>query len=369
MNVPATLWVLERVGGGRFPYLLTIRRGDEELLALRTQDRWPGGNGNAFCLRQRDPSARPEPAEELERVPVVSLHRFGKRLSVVLDRPTRKRCELLFLTKHYLNGDGEYEQIFWQTQKGLRERRPRARFVAGRGLHGLHVAVASDERYPWTFPGCHSERLGLAVGDYALLERGDPVAVVERKTFANLLRDLSDLRILHHQLAQLAAHPSPALVVEADYADFLKPDRIQPLNVPYTTRALAEISALHPSLQVVYAGNRKLAMEWTRAFFAAVDAQGSDRMPAAVQETLALYGVPDATDQGSRLRVVRAVREELPEEFSIADLRRAFPDLAVTVLRAALAHLRDRGEIARQGRGRASCWVKRHPGSPPDRHS
>ncbi len=349
---------MERVGQGRFPYLLTIRRGDDLLLALRTQDRWPGGNGNAFCLRPPDPAALRPSAEELERVPVVSLHRFGKRLSVVLDRPTRKRCELLFLKKHYLNGDAEYEQIFWQTQKGLRERRPRARFVAGRGLHGLHVVVASDERYPWTFPGCHTERMRLAVGDYALLRRGDPVAVVERKTFDNLLRDLSDLRVLHHQLAQLAGHPSPALVVEATYADFLKPGRVQPLNVPYTSRALAEISALHPTLQVVYAGNRKLAMEWTRAFFAAVNAQGEDRMPESVQETLALYGAPPAADQGAELRILRTVREELPGEFTMADLRRAFPDLKVTVLRSALARLRQRGEISCRGRGRAALWVK-----------
>ncbi|MGC8900817.1 MAG: hypothetical protein ACP5OF_05100 [bacterium] len=46
--------------------------------------------------------------EEVERVPVVSLNRYGKRLAVVLDRAINKRCDFLFLTKRYKTQEGEY---------------------------------------------------------------------------------------------------------------------------------------------------------------------------------------------------------------------------------------------------------------------
>ncbi len=352
--------MLETTGEDRFPYRLSIRRGDEEILALRVQNRWPGGSGNVFCLRERGGSW-PDPIAVVERVPVISLTRLGKRVSIVLDRPRRRRCELLFLKRPYKNRPGTHEQIFWQTEQGLRARRPRARFVGTGGAPDLEVAVSSNEQYAWKVPGCRMVRMTLPVGDYAALDDGLPVAVVERKTFTNLLRDLSDLRALHHAMAELATCPCPAMVVEAAYADFLKPARVTPLNVTYTRRAIAELHALHPGVQVVFAGNRKLAVDWTRAFFLAALVHHRDESLPVVSETLSLYGEPPphgATD----LRIRRAVLQEVGDRFSIADLRSLLPDAQDTSLRRVLSRLREEGRVACHGRGRSARWVRTSPG-------
>ena len=81
-----TVYILESVNNEKFPYRLTIMKGDDVLLALRVQDRWPGQKGNVFCIREEDSGWEP-PVNEIEKVPVISLKRFGKRLAVVLDRP------------------------------------------------------------------------------------------------------------------------------------------------------------------------------------------------------------------------------------------------------------------------------------------
>ena len=82
-------WVLEAIGDSKFPYRLSIKKGDETLLYLKAQDRWPVGKANIFCLRD-EASIDRSPVKEIERVPVISLRRYGKRLSVVLDRPKYK---------------------------------------------------------------------------------------------------------------------------------------------------------------------------------------------------------------------------------------------------------------------------------------
>lgn len=349
-------WVLERVDHPQFPFRLTIIKGQETLLALRVADRWPGSRGNIFCLREtgRD---WPPPVAELERVPVVSLRRFGKRLSVVLDRSTRRRCDFLFLIKRYKQQEGEYEQIFWQTQKGLQERRPRARFTIY-GQPELHIMVETHERYPWQFPGCKVERGHLPVGDYALLEQDEIAAVVERKTFDNMLKDLSDLRILHQRLGELEAYPQAAMVIEAEYADFLNPQKNKPLGTPYCTRALAETSVLHPRLILHFAGTRKLANEWTRAFFLAAAAQTQERPHPQVREAAVGYGSGHVAKGGLALRVRKAIREEFPPEFTFRTLRDYFPAVPEATLRGVLAEMRRRGEINRQGQGKAARWVK-----------
>lgn len=354
MTGETTVWVLETTGQERFPFRLSIRRGDRTLLALRVQDRWPGGSGNVFCLRERDDSW-PDPIEEIERVGVISLTRLGKRVSIVLDRPRRRRCELLFLKKPYRNREGEFEQIFWQTEKGLKERRPRARFVAGHASPVLDIAVASNEKYAWKFPGCRVVRMSLPVGDYALLVDGLPAAVVERKTFANLVRDLSDLRAIHHAMTELATCPAAAVVVEAAYADFLKPEKVRPLNAAYTSRALAEIAALHPGVQTVFAGSRKLAIEWTRAFFLAAATQRKDEPLPVVRETLAEYGAAPP-QPATAFRIRRAILHEMADVVTIGELRSRFPECSDDAIRQALHRLRAEGMLACSGRGRAARW-------------
>lgn len=50
----STLWILESVDNEKFPYRLSNRHGDNVLLILRVQDRWPGQKGSIFCIRDED---------------------------------------------------------------------------------------------------------------------------------------------------------------------------------------------------------------------------------------------------------------------------------------------------------------------------
>ena len=262
-NTPApAFWIVERARSRRFPVRITIEQGGRLLLAVRAQSAWPGPGQQVFCLRERelDPA---EPLEPLERVPVANLSRVGRKLAVVLDRPSRKRCELLTVAKPYQDGDGSYEQIFFRTESGIRAHRSRARVELKAAAGPLHVAIDSAERYPWRFPGATVVRRKLRAGDYALLTDDRVSAVVERKSFDNLLGDIGAIQALHGVCADLASHPRAALVVEAQYGDFLDERKVRGRwPVAHLARVLAELSALHPALPIIYAGNRKLANLW-----------------------------------------------------------------------------------------------------------
>ena len=120
--------------------------------------------------------------------------------------------------------------------------------------------------------GARVERRSLPAGDYALLRDGEPIAVAERKTFADVIADFGAPLVLHERLGALEAQPRPALVIETQYADFLDPERTRPWPAAHAARVLAELAALHPKLPVVYAGSRKLANHWAVRWFAAVAA-------------------------------------------------------------------------------------------------
>ncbi len=264
-------WLLERCSSERFPYRLQILKGEEPWLTLRVQDRWPAANRNIFCLRENEPPEPDEEREEVERVPVVALQRRGRRVSVVLDRMRYKRCDFLFLSKRYKERPNQdYEQIFWQTQQSMRQRRPRARLVSSGKAHGFTVRIAHEERYPWRFPGCGTTRGSLAGGDYALADGDKVIAIVERKTFENFLSDLGVMPMLHQRLLELSAHKHHALVVEAPYEDFLDNRKVHHYTPAFCAAAVAEVYASHPGLRVVFCANRKTANEWTRNYFAAV---------------------------------------------------------------------------------------------------
>ncbi len=269
------LWVLERCANERFPYRLTIERGERRLV-LRVQDRWPGANRNVFCLRETELSD--DVLEEIERVPITALQRRGVRLSIVLDRPRNKRCDFLILKRPYRDGrPGTYEQIFWQTQSSMRQRRPRVRLTHPRRRDTYVVRIAHDEKYPWRFPAAVTERGRLPAGDYALMEGERVLAVVERKTFENFQHDLTVLPLLHQKLMELSSFERHALVIEAPYEDFLSRAKSPYLSPSFAAEAIAELFASHPRLRIVFCANRKTANEWTRRYFDAVWAAVHDR--------------------------------------------------------------------------------------------
>ncbi len=275
------VWILEQVASDRFPYRLQILREGEQWLVLRTQDRWPAAGKNIFCLREEKLPDQGEVLREIERVPILAFHERGRRLSVVLDRKRYKRCDFLFLSKPYKQRPGEkYEQIFWLTQRSIEQHRPAAKLTRLPAADSMAIRIASDERYPWRFPGVQVERGPLPIGDYALMNGSDIVAVVERKTLDNLLADFGTMPVLHQRLAELTTYEHHALVVEALYADFLNPRKVHHYSPGFCARAIAELYALHPRLRMVFCANRKMAREWTRHYFSVVWEQASAKAAA-----------------------------------------------------------------------------------------
>ncbi len=141
------VWLLERCGDPKFPYRLRIYRGErlEPVLSFLVRDRWPGANQHIFCLREQRATVPLEIGDEVERVPVVALQRFGKRLTVTLDRARQKRCDFQIVEKTYKDpepgGPTTYEQIFWFTQTAMQQRRPR-----GVRLHSSLAPAAARVR-------------------------------------------------------------------------------------------------------------------------------------------------------------------------------------------------------------------------------
>jgi len=264
-------WILEQCASDRFPYRLQIQREGKPWLILRTQDRWPAAGKRIFCLREEEPPDSDEVIEELERVNIVAFHERGRRLSVILDRKRYKRCDFLFLTKAYKDRPGEsYEQIFWLTQRSMTQHRPAYKLVSYSNNTVFTVQIDSNERYPWRFRGSITERAPLPIGDYALKDGDNIIALVERKTLDNLLADFGTMPVLHQKLAELATYKNNAMVLEAPYADFLNPAKVHHYTPSFCAKAIGELHALHPNLQIIYCANRKVANEWTRHYFTAV---------------------------------------------------------------------------------------------------
>ncbi len=274
---PKGLWVLEHTSDPKFPFRLRIyaRGRSEPMLSFFVQDRWPGSDQHIFCLRENRMAEDVVVDGEIERVPVVALQRYGRRLSVVLDRPRQKRCDFQIVERAYKHPEpgapATYEQIFWFTQTAMRQRRPRGvRLHSAAAVTEARVRIASDERYPWALGSFATERGPLATGDYALMEGDKVLAVVERKTFEGLLADFGRMDVLRQRFLELVAFEQHAVVIEAPYEDFLSPDKVHHWSAAFCARAIADLYALFPRLRLVFCSNRKTAAGWTRSYFAAV---------------------------------------------------------------------------------------------------
>jgi hypothetical protein len=156
------------------------------------------------------------------------------------------------------------------------QRRPRVVAPSLDNRAKFTVTVDSGERYPWQFGASEIRRARLPVGDYALVDELGMVAVVERKTFENLLADFGVMPLLHQRLTELSGHIHNALVVEAPYEDFLNPKRLHHYSPSYCAAAIADLYACHPRLRIVFCANRKTANLWTQSFFDAVWKRASE---------------------------------------------------------------------------------------------
>lgn len=179
-----------------------------------------------------------------------------------------------------------------------------------------------------------------------------------------MLHDLYNIRILHHKLTELAAYPNPSLVVEAQYADFSDPKRIgEGASAGHLLWLLGELSALHPGLQITFAGNRKFAEAWTLRFFTAVqkasrERSGSASLSESAERPPEYVEAPVNPELELRDRILNDFGKR-PDGFRMKDIREPFPELKDTALRRLLRRLQEEGLLARLGKGSETRYMLR----------
>jgi hypothetical protein len=239
------------------PFLVRLPLGPDGVV-LKVRDTWPR-TAKVYCHRA---DSWPVDADIVERVPVRSCVRRGASIDLVLDRGREHRSQFVFA-----NARGR-EVIFWQSARTAKQARPAVSVPTARASgRVLDIVVDSHERYPWTFSGqqATTRRAALPAGDYGVLVDGRLVASVERKSLVDLVATLISGK-LRYLLADLAALPRAALVVEERWSAVFKLERVRPSVV---TEGLAEAQVRFPTVPIVFCETRPLAQEWAYRFLGA----------------------------------------------------------------------------------------------------
>jgi hypothetical protein len=248
--------------GSRLPYLLRIPLGAG--MVFRTSGTWPRTNA-LYCYPVPVTEWPAEP-DIVEQVPVRSCTRRGAAIDLVLDRARENRSQLVFTTAR------GRDAVFWQSPRTRKQARPNVRTPTARaaGIAELEIVVDSHEQYPYRFTGqqARTVRRALPCGDYGLSIGGRLVAAIERKSLSDLVTSLTN-GTLRYAIADLAALPRAAVVVEDRYSRVFTLDRIRPAMV---ADGLAEMQVRWPNVPIVYAETRPLAEEWTYRYLAAARA-------------------------------------------------------------------------------------------------
>ena len=241
------------------PFLIRLPLPDGELV-LKARDSWPR-TAKVYCHRAE---RWPEDPQIVERIPVRSCERRGVAIDLVLDRPRENRSQLVFTRIQ-----GGREGIFWQSARTTRQARPGIRVPRRRAADLAHLTILVDsrERYPYKFAHqqASTERQALPAGDYGIAHDGEIVAVVERKSLRDLVRRLIDGQ-LTYALADMAALPRAAVVVEDRYSSLFKLEHTKP---GFVTELLAALTVRYPTVTIHFAETRPLAEEWTYRFLGA----------------------------------------------------------------------------------------------------
>jgi hypothetical protein len=249
----------------RLPYLIRIPNGGG--LVFRAGDTWPRTKA-VYCFPI---DGWPDDAEVIERVPVRSCIRRGASIDLVLDRARENRSQLVYTTAR------GRDAVFWQSARTRKAARPGVRTPTARaaGIADIPILVDSHERYAYKFTEkqARTERRKLAAGDYGVEYAGRLVAVVERKSLADLVASLTGGK-LKYQLGDLAAIPRAAVVIEDRYSQVYKLERVRPAIV---ANGLAELQVHFPTVPIVFCETRPLAEEWTYRFLGAALAAEVDR--------------------------------------------------------------------------------------------
>jgi ERCC4 domain/Lsr2 len=255
----------------RLPYVIGVPYGSG--LVFRAGDTWPRTKA-VYCYPLTE---WPSGAQVVERVPVRSVVRRGAAIDLVLDRSRENRSQLVFTTAR------GRDAVFWQSARTRKQARPGVRVPSARaaGLAELEIVVDVHERYAYRFAGqqVRTTRRALLSGDYAIERGGQVLAVVERKSLADLIASLTTGK-LKYQLGDLAALPRAAVVVEDRYSQVFKLDRVRPAVI---ADGLAELQVHFPSVPITFCETRALAEEWTYRFLAAAYLADVDRSDTTVR--------------------------------------------------------------------------------------
>ena len=218
------------------------------------------------------PLGWPDEPDIVERVPVRLCQRRGAAVDLVLDRARENRSQFVFTKAR------GRDVIFWQSARTSRQARPNVAVPTARAAGQLlEILVDSHERYPWTFghQQATTQRRALPAGDYAVELDGRIVAAVERKSLADLVSTMTSGK-LRYLLADLAALPNAAVVVEDRYSAVFKLEHVRPAIV---ADGLGEAAARFPAVPIVFAETRPLAQEWAYRFLGAAVAHSPRRPP------------------------------------------------------------------------------------------
>jgi hypothetical protein len=154
-------------------------------------------------------------------------------------------------------------------------------------LPDLEIIVDAHEQYPYRFTNKAVQvvRRALPCGDYGTAVDGRLVASVERKSLPDLVASLTGGR-LTYAVADLAALPRAAVVVEDRYSQVFKLERVRPATV---ADGLAELQLRWPNVPIVFTETRQLAEEWTYRYLAAAYAWAATE-PGALARTGLVQG-------------------------------------------------------------------------------
>ncbi len=255
------------------PFLLLVPYGGGLLLAAAGT--WPRER-SLYC-RQLPSRYWPRSPELVDRAGVLSCERRGASIDVVLDRPTRNRSQLVFTTCR------DREMIFWQSPRarGHYPERSVLPASAAAGLTGLEIISDTREKdgYDFAYQPVRLVPHKLACGDYGVAHDGRLVAAVERKSLPDLAGSLADHR-LDYALAELAALPRAAVVIEEDYSQLFALEYLREARI---ADRLARLQVRFPSVPVLFLPTRGLAQEWIYHFLTAARQWAVDEPYAAAR--------------------------------------------------------------------------------------
>ena len=257
------------------PLLMRVPLGDG--LVFRTKGTWP--RTSALYCHPVPLSEWPNEPDLVEEIDLTACVRRGAAIDLVADRGREQRSQLVFTT-----AKGR-EMVFWQAPKTRKQARPAVRVPTARaaGVAELLIVVDAHERYPYRFAHqqVQTERRGLRCGDYAVEVDGAVVASVERKSLTDLISSLTSGR-LRFALAELAALPRAAVVVEDRYSQVFAQSHVRPAQV---ADGLAELQVRWPTVPLVFCETRPLAEEWTYRYLAAAWTWASEEAAATQRVT------------------------------------------------------------------------------------